>query len=106
MLVVGGRWLVVVLVPAKRLSHALVTAPQAVGRAIRLAFLLILLGVVAQPQLDRIQLKRFSQLIHRRLERKGALDIAGRAEGHRRPRVGVYRNLLSMDVRAAIQRLV
>ena len=63
----------------------LITAPQAVGCRVGLVFLLVDLGIVAQAEIQRIHVEGAGELVHRRFEGKGALDIARRAKGDAGP---------------------
>src|SRR5581483_1877095 len=88
------------------LLHAFIAAPQALRGRVRLVLLLVPLGVVAQPQLDRIHAQRACELVHRRLEAEGALRVARRAEGDRRTGVGEDLHLLGVHIGAAVERAV
>ena len=70
--------------PAEALGAEAVALAQRLAR-VRPVLARILLGVVAQPQLERIDLQREGELVHRALEREIAGRLARRArEGRRR----------------------
>ena len=84
--------------PAEALGrHAIAFARRAAGEGQLLE--LVLLRLIAQPQLDGIDIQRDGELVHRRFERKDAAHLAGGAHVRRRVHVHACEAMARMDVR-------
>src|ERR1700733_2645237 len=87
--------------PAKAVSALVIGFPELLGRP-RLAGFRIGLGVVDQPQVERVDLQRPRKLVHRGADRPGTRPIPWRAHEGRQDHVAATHSLAGRDVVAGI----
>ena len=99
-------WWALIILPTKRVRCPLVTNAQTLGHAQRQILLLIIFGIIFQPQVDGIEHKGARHFIHRRFQGKGGFDMARGAKGDAWSGVDIDPYLFGAYVGAAIEALI